>query len=66
MIPIALIYLRPCAEPHAKSLHDLADRMEVKAAASRTAARVAAFKDRFGFSISTDINAVIAAQRSMR
>jgi predicted dehydrogenase len=60
VIRIALIGLGPGAEPHAKSLHDLADRVQVKAAASRTAARAARFKDRFGFPVTTDIDAVIA------
>jgi predicted dehydrogenase len=60
VISIALIGLGPGAEPHAKSLHDLADRVQVKAAASRTAARAATFKDRFGFPVTTDIDAVIA------
>jgi predicted dehydrogenase len=57
---IALIGLGPGAEPHAKSLHDLAHRVEVKAAASRTEARTRAFADRFGFPVTTDIDAVIA------
>jgi predicted dehydrogenase len=60
VISIALIGLGPGAEPHAKSLHDLADRVQVKAAASRTEARGRAFADRFGFPVTTDIDAVIA------
>jgi predicted dehydrogenase len=56
---IALIGLGPGAEPHAKSLHDLVDRVQVKAAASRTQARARAFADRFGFPVTTDIDAVI-------
>jgi predicted dehydrogenase len=59
-LPIALIGLGPGAEPHAKSLHDLADRVEVKAAASRTESRARAFADRFGFPVTTDVDAVIA------
>ena len=57
---IALIGLGPGAEPHAKSLRDLAHRVEVEAAASRTEARTRAFADRFGFPVTTDIDAVIA------
>lgn len=59
-IPVALIGLGPGAEPHAKSLIDLVDRVEVKAAASRTESRTRAFADRFGFPVTTDIDAVIA------
>jgi predicted dehydrogenase len=59
-LSIALIGLGPGAEPHAKSLVDLAHRVEVKAAASRTVARTRAFADRFGFPVTTDVDAVIA------
>jgi predicted dehydrogenase len=59
-IPVALIGLGPGAEPHAKSLLDLADRVEVRAAVSRTETRARAFADRFGFPVTTDIDAVIA------
>jgi predicted dehydrogenase len=60
VISIALIGLGPGAQPHAKSLHDLADRVQVRAAASRTEARTRAFADRFGFPVTTDVDAVIA------
>ncbi len=59
-LPVALIGLGPGAEPHAKSLIDLAERVEVRAAASRSEARTRAFADRFGFPVTTDIDAVIA------
>jgi predicted dehydrogenase len=59
-IRVALIGLGPGAEPHAKSLIDLIDRVEVRAAASRTDSRARAFADRFGFPVTTDIDAVIA------
>jgi len=59
-IPIALIGLGPGAEPHAKSLIDLAHRVEVRAAASRTEIRTRAFANRFGFPFTADIDAVIA------
>jgi len=57
---VGLIGLGPGAEPHAKCLLELADRVEVRAAASRTADRAAAFAARFGFPVTTDIDAVIA------
>jgi predicted dehydrogenase len=60
VISIALIGLGPGAQPHAKSLHDLANRVRVKAAASRTEARTRVFADRFGFPVTTDVDAVIA------
>jgi predicted dehydrogenase len=59
-ISIALIGLGPGAEPHAKSLSDIAHRVDVKAAASRTETRTRAFAARFGFPVTTDIDAVIA------
>ena len=59
-LPIGLIGLGPGVEPHAKSLVDLADRVEVKAAAARTESRTRAFAERFGFPVTTDIDAVIA------
>jgi predicted dehydrogenase len=60
VISIALIGLGPGAEPHAKSLLDLPDRVQVKAAASRTEARAKGFANRFGFPVTTDIDALIA------
>jgi predicted dehydrogenase len=57
---IGVIGLGPGAEPHAKSLLDLAGRVQVKAAASRTELRTKAFADRFGFPVTTDIDSVIA------
>ena len=57
---IGLIGLGPGAEPHAKSLHDLAERVEVVAAASRTEAACRRFHSRFGFAVTTDIDGVIA------
>ena len=59
-VTIAIIGLGPAAEPHAKSLHDLAARVDVRAAASRTEAKCQAFAERFGFPVTTDIDAVIA------
>lgn len=59
-IAVGIIGLGPGAEPHAKSLLDLADRVDVRAAASRTPERCRAFAERFGFPTTTDIDAVIA------
>ena len=64
-IVVGVIGLGPGAEPHAKSLHDLADRVEVRAAASRTPERCQAFADRFGFPTTTDIDAVITQSVSI-
>jgi predicted dehydrogenase len=59
-IPVALIGLGLGSEPHGKSLADLAQRVDVKAVASRTEVRMREFADRFGFAGTTDIDAVIA------
>ena len=48
-VALAVIGLGPAAEPHAKSLQDLAARVDVRAAASRTEAKCQAFHARFGF-----------------
>lgn len=59
-LKVALIGLGNAVEPHAKSLLDLADRVEVKAAVSRSPERLAAFSARFPFPTSTDIDAVFS------
>ena len=46
--------------PHAQSLRDLADRVEVVAAFSPTRARRDAFAAKFGFPVSDDIDAIVA------
>ncbi|MBZ9957142.1 MULTISPECIES: Gfo/Idh/MocA family protein [unclassified Mesorhizobium] len=56
---IAMIGLGPAALPHAKSLVDLAGRIEVKWAASRSQATAEAFADQFSFPVTTDIAAAI-------
>ena len=56
----AIIGLGPASEPHAKSLIELRDSIQVVAAVSRSAARVAAFTRRFDLPGSTDIDGVIA------
>ena len=55
-----IIGLGPASEPHAKGLLDLSDAIEVRLAASRGTAKARAFHDRFGFPVTTDIDAVIA------
>lgn len=57
---LAVIGAGPAAEPHAKSLLDLAGRVEVVAVASRSAARAAAFAKKFPLPVSTDIDGLIA------
>ncbi|MFT3952916.1 MAG: Gfo/Idh/MocA family oxidoreductase [Piscinibacter sp.] len=59
-LKVALIGLGNAVEPHAKSLMDLADRVEVRAAVSRSPERLQAFSARFPFPTSTDLDAVFA------
>ena len=61
---IALIGLGMGATPHAQSLNDLEERVEVAAAYTRTAERAAAFAARFDFPLSHDLDA-IARDRSI-
>ncbi len=57
---LALIGLGMAVTPHAKSLLDLADRVEVAAAYSPSAARRGAFGERFPFPLSDDLGAIVA------
>lgn len=57
---LGIIGLGPASEPHARSLVELADRVVVRAAASRSEGRARAFADRFGFPVTTDIDGLIA------
>ncbi|MHA6686237.1 Gfo/Idh/MocA family protein [Mesorhizobium sp. A556] len=57
---VAMIGLGPAALPHAKSLVDLADIIELKWAASRSQATADAFAGQFPFPVTTDIAAAIA------
>lgn len=59
-LTLGIIGLGPASEPHAKCLLELATRVDVRAAASRSEDRVRAFAGRFGFPVTTDIDAVIA------
>jgi predicted dehydrogenase len=60
-IRIGIIGLGNAVEPHAKSLLDLKDRVEVVAAASRSEERIKAFAARFSFPVTTDIEGVLGA-----
>lgn len=57
---MALIGLGMAVTPHAKSLLDLADRVEVAAAYSPTARRRSEFTARFSFPTTDDLDAIIA------
>ncbi len=57
---VAVIGLGMASAPHAQSLKDLADRVEVAYGYSRTEARARAFGDRFGVPVTTDLDAIIA------
>jgi len=60
-IRIGIIGLGNAVEPHAKSLLDLKDRVEVVAAASRSEERIRAFAGRFPIPVTTDIEGVLAS-----
>ena len=57
---LAIIGLGMASTPHVKSLADLADRVEVKAAWSRSPERRAAFAEKFPFPVSGDFEAILA------
>lgn len=57
---VAVVGLGLAVEPHARSLRDLAGRIEVRRAASRSAQRTAEFATRHPFPVTTDIDAAIA------
>ena len=61
-IRIGIIGLGNAVEPHARSLIDLADRVEVVAAASRSEDRLRAFAQRFSFPMTTDIEGLLASR----
>ena len=58
-IGVAVIGLGPASEPHAKSLRDLADRVEVRWAVTRSQRRADEAAARYGFPVTTDIDAAI-------
>ena len=55
----AIIGLGMAVTPHAKSLADLRDRVEVACAYSPTAGRRDAFAERFGFPVTGDFDAIV-------
>lgn len=57
---IAVIGLGPASLPHSKSLLDLAGRVEVRFAVSRSAERARAYAGQFPFPTTTDLDAVLA------
>ena len=59
-IGVTVIGLGPASEPHAKSLLELADRVEVRWAATRSQARADAAAKRYGFPVTTEIDRAIA------
>lgn len=59
-IGIAVIGLGPAALPHSRSLLDLAERVDVRHVASRSQERLDAYRQRFPFPGTTDIDAVLA------
>jgi predicted dehydrogenase len=61
MIGLAVIGLGNALEPHAKSLLDLRDRVRVVWAAATHADRLPDVATRYGFPVTTDINAAIRA-----
>jgi len=60
---IAIVGLGMAVTPHAKSLIDLKERVEVAAAFSPSAARRAAFGERFPFPLAADLDAILADKR---
>ncbi|MGE0150941.1 MAG: Gfo/Idh/MocA family protein, partial [Parvibaculaceae bacterium] len=60
---IALIGLGPAAQPHAKSLLDLADRADVVWTVSRSAGRGREFAQAYSFPFTTDLNHVLDDRR---
>jgi predicted dehydrogenase len=59
-IGLAVVGVGPASEPHAKSLHDLRERVDVRWVASRSQARLAAVQQRLPYPSTTDIGAAIA------
>lgn len=57
---IAVIGLGPASLPHAKSLIDLSDRIDMRWAVSRSPERTAAFSRQFPFPVTTDLDMVLA------
>lgn len=60
MLGLAVIGLGNAFEPHAKSLLDLKDRIDVRWAASPSRARTTGVSERFGFPVTNDLEQAIA------
>ncbi|MGO4667936.1 Gfo/Idh/MocA family protein [Bosea sp. 2RAB26] len=59
-IGIAIVGLGPASLPHSRSLIDLAERVDVRWAVSRSAERAGAYRKQFAFPVTTDLDAVLA------
>lgn len=53
---LAVVGVGPASQPHARSLEDLADRIEVRHVVGRDPARLAAFAERHPFPVTTDLD----------
>jgi len=58
-IGMAVIGVGPAAQPHAKSLMDLSDRIDVRHVIGRSPERLAAFAEAFPFPVTTDLDAAL-------
>ena len=56
---VAIIGLGPASQPHSRSLADLADRVDVRWAVSRSAERTNAYSEQFPFPTTNDMDAAI-------
>ena len=56
---VAIIGLGPASQPHSRSLADLADRVDVRWAVSRSAERTNAYSEQFSFPTTNDMDAAI-------
>lgn len=59
-IGLAVIGLGPAAQPHAQSLLDLADRVDVRWAVTRSQARAQEAASRYPFPVTTDLDQALA------
>ena len=58
-IGVALVGLGPASQPHSRSLLDLAERVDVRWAASRSPERTAAYAQAYPFPVTTDVEAAV-------
>ncbi|KAA2236766.1 Gfo/Idh/MocA family protein [Salinarimonas soli] len=59
-IGMAVVGVGPAAQPHARSLVDLSDRIEVRHVVGRSPERLRAFADWFPFPVTTDLDAALS------